>query len=69
MHHLETEYELFPTAFLGVERELINDRGYQAGIYESSRYLNEEHSFDFEAMAEIPAALNAFMESQRKSVL
>ncbi len=37
-----------------------------ARTYESARFLNEYRSFDFDAMSEVPEALDAFVSHQHE---
>lgn len=65
MHHLEFEYESFATAFLGSEAMTANESSEPERLFGAPGYPSANRQYDFEAMAEIPEALDAFIQNQQ----
>jgi hypothetical protein len=57
------------SAYLNSELATVgSEAAYEAAVlartYEPARFLNEYRSFDFDAMSEVPEALDAFVSHQ-----
>lgn len=68
MNNQEIELESFAAAFLSQDSILANEEELTR-VYEPPLGYHDNLNLDYEAMAEVPAALNAYIENQQKSEL
>lgn len=66
MTNLEIEYESFAAAFLDRTVATATYGGGPTPVYEPALYSFADPTFDYEVMAEVPEALNAFIEHQHE---